>query len=188
MERIMVKILAALGIALCACAYDARYGPCAVQCTADSRCPDGLSCGPEGLCRDAEAEACTTCPAAYWTGPALTWSQAQAACEADGGHLAFIDDMPENENVVVAAAGLHVWIGYTDITEEGTWVWIEGTSTFTHWATGEPNNAGAGGTAENCAFLHAETYPGHVPDGMTGYWTDIACNTSIAYVCECGSP
>ncbi len=68
MERCMVKTLfrgrvpslfVAITIALSACAYDASYGDCAVHCTTDSGCPDGLTCGPEGLCRAAEAEACT---------------------------------------------------------------------------------------------------------------------------------
>jgi hypothetical protein len=66
MERLMVKhlvkgsvaILAAITIVLSACTYDTSYGDCAVHCTADSGCPDELTCGPEGLCRAAEAEAC----------------------------------------------------------------------------------------------------------------------------------
>ena len=58
MERIMVRILAAISIVLSACAYDASYGDCAVHCTTDSGCPDGLTCGPEGVCREAGAEAC----------------------------------------------------------------------------------------------------------------------------------
>ena len=58
MVKHLVGVLAAITIALSACAYDASYGDCAVQCTTDSGCPDGLTCGAEGLCRAAEAEAC----------------------------------------------------------------------------------------------------------------------------------
>jgi hypothetical protein len=58
MESFMVRLLAALSIVLSACAYDASYGDCAVHCTTDSGCPDGLTCGPENLCRTADAEAC----------------------------------------------------------------------------------------------------------------------------------
>lgn len=181
----MEMLSAAFSMAIVACTYDASFEDCEVRCTDDSGCPEGLQCRAEGLCRTPGAsDRCAICPAAYWIGPDLTWSQAQAACKMDGGHLAVINDTAENENVVAVAAGLHVWIGYTDVAEEGTWLWIEGASTFTHWATSEPNNTGG---VENCAYLHAETDPGHVPSGMTGYWTDIACNTPIAYICECGS-
>lgn len=59
MERCVVKVLVtAIAIGLSACAYDVSYGDCAVRCTTASGCPDGLSCGPEGLCRVAGAEAC----------------------------------------------------------------------------------------------------------------------------------
>lgn len=52
-----VLFLAALS-ALAACAYDARYESCTIHCTADTGCPDDLTCGSEGLCRAAEAAAC----------------------------------------------------------------------------------------------------------------------------------
>jgi hypothetical protein len=52
------KLIVAISIILSACAYDASYGDCAVHCTNDSGCPDGLTCAPEGLCRAAEAEVC----------------------------------------------------------------------------------------------------------------------------------
>lgn len=55
---IMVRILAAISIALCACTYDVSFSECVVHCDDDSGCPDGLTCGPEGLCRGAEAEVC----------------------------------------------------------------------------------------------------------------------------------
>lgn len=54
----MVKLLAALAIVLSACGYDASYGDCAVHCTTDTGCPDGLTCGQEGFCRAPETEAC----------------------------------------------------------------------------------------------------------------------------------
>jgi formylglycine-generating enzyme len=46
----MVRAL--LMMLISACAYDASYGDCAIRCAADSSCPDGLSCGNEGLCRE----------------------------------------------------------------------------------------------------------------------------------------
>ena len=192
MGNVVLAQLIAVSIALSACAYDPRIQDCAVRCSAAApECPEGFVCSfTQNLCRSyVENSGCPAgCPAAYWTGPLANWSEARVACEANGGHLVVIDEMTENDEVVLLAAGLHVWIGYTDAASEGAFAWIEGTSAFTHWATGEPNNAGAGGTDEDCAFLHAEINSAHVPSGMTGYWTDIACNTPIAYVCECRSP
>jgi len=34
-----------------ACTYSSTFSDCAVHCTADAECPEGLACGGEGLCR-----------------------------------------------------------------------------------------------------------------------------------------
>lgn len=44
--------------ALAACAYDARYENCSIHCSDTTGCPEDLTCGPEGLCRASEADAC----------------------------------------------------------------------------------------------------------------------------------
>lgn len=54
----MVRALV-VAIVLSACSYDLSIEHCAVVCAADDRaCPEGLTCGPEGLCRADTASAC----------------------------------------------------------------------------------------------------------------------------------
>ena len=50
----------------------------------------------------------------------LTWSEASAACQAAGQHLASVQSAAENALLVTAAAGNRVWIGGTDAASEGT--------------------------------------------------------------------
>src|SRR5262245_28394490 len=37
--------------AMMSCDYDAHFGDCVIACTPSSGCPDGFTCGSEGLCR-----------------------------------------------------------------------------------------------------------------------------------------
>lgn len=46
----MVRVLV-LGLALVSCVYQTHFSDCAVRCS--DGCPDGLTCGGEGLCRTA---------------------------------------------------------------------------------------------------------------------------------------
>jgi len=45
-----VHLLFLWGTALSACTYDVRFEDCTVRCATDSECPEGLTCGEEGLC------------------------------------------------------------------------------------------------------------------------------------------
>jgi formylglycine-generating enzyme len=52
-------LLVCLAAHLAACGYSAEFGDCAVRCADDTGCPEGLSCGSEGLCRTAsQSESC----------------------------------------------------------------------------------------------------------------------------------
>lgn len=41
----------AVAAAFSACSYDASFDDCAIQCSLDIGCPEGFSCGVEGICR-----------------------------------------------------------------------------------------------------------------------------------------
>ena len=44
-------LLEVLLLGLVACGYDASFDGCTIRCSIDTGCPEGLACGPEGLCR-----------------------------------------------------------------------------------------------------------------------------------------
>ena len=83
---------------------------------------------------------------------ALSWSDASAACQAEGQHLASVQSAAENALLVTAADGNYVWMGGTDAVSEGAWKWSpSGTPlSYTNWATREPNSQGN----EDCLSLY----------------------------------
>lgn len=77
----------------------------------------------------------------------LTWTQARAACEAKGGHLATITSQEELAAIEGYLDGLGgdlqraYWLGGTDQDQEGRWTWITGEAwTIENWSYGEPND------------------------------------------------
>ena len=106
----------------------------------------------------------------------LSWSDAKAACQAEGKQLASVHSASENALLRTAAAGNEVWIGGTDAASEGTWKWSStGTPlSYTSWYSGEPNNNGN----EDClAFNYLVNYG-------PGKWNDGPCSFKLKYVCE----
>lgn len=67
-----------------------------------------------------------------------------------------------------------IWIGASDILNEGQWVWVSDGSnlTFSSWNYNEPNNSGTGG--EDCAVVK-QTDMG---------WNDTPCGLINQYVCK----
>lgn len=99
----------------------------------------------------------------------MPWLAAQTACEADGAHLAVIDDDGENTKVQ-AAAPSDAWVGASDRIAEGTFLVVTGGATiYDHWQFGVPAN-----TTEDCVQLRADAF-----------WEDGDCGAAFAFVCEC---
>eukprot|EP00964_Phaeocystis_antarctica_P102291 scaffold67648_cov33-Phaeocystis_antarctica.AAC.1 len=92
---------------------------------------------------------------------ALSWADADAACQATGLQLATVQSAAQNALLVTAAAGNKVWIGGTDAASEGTWVWSPSNMplSYTNWYPGEPNNQGG----EDCLEFNF---------GGPGKWND----------------
>ena len=69
-----------------------------------------------------------------------SWTAAEAAAVALGGHLATVNDAAEQAWLTSHFGPFaNVWIGYTDQAVEGTWVWADGTAPgYTNWASGDP--------------------------------------------------
>jgi formylglycine-generating enzyme required for sulfatase activity len=76
----------------------------------------------------------------------FTWSQARADAKAKGGELACFPTA-DRWNRAMETLGANaldpytgLWIGASDATTEGTWLWVNGeTYAFTNWGTGRPS-------------------------------------------------
>lgn len=103
---------------------------------------------------------------------AMTWDQAQAYCEANGGHLATIGSLEEFGQILslLPSEGvIAVWLGGS--SSSGSWNWCDGTPfLYTAWASGEPNNDG--GTEDRLAMLKVNG---------TWSWYDVPNDISSVY-------
>lgn len=105
-------------------------------------------------------------------GGCMTWREAEAYCEEQGGTLACIETKEEYESVLKMAkeSGYGVlWLGAA--RTEGELSWLSGKPIeFEAWAKGEPN-AGA----------HDENFVAMVDDGGVWLWHDFSNDISKEY-------
>ncbi len=100
----------------------------------------------------------------------VSWNEARAFAEAQGGHLVTVTS--EEEQIAVNAllkpemSGL--WLGATDEETEGEWKWVTGEPfTFSQWnPIGEPNNKDG---CEHYAHLFC----------ASAYWNDVAVESDV---------
>uniref|UniRef100_M4A0N4 Collectin sub-family member 11 n=1 Tax=Xiphophorus maculatus TaxID=8083 RepID=M4A0N4_XIPMA len=103
------------------------------------------------------------------------YADAEAYCQARGGHLAMPKDDGANAAIAgyITEAGLsRVYIGVHDLDQEGLFTYVDRSpmSTFSRWRQGEPNNAY---DDEDCTEMVA-----------SGEWTDVACHPTMFFICE----
>ena len=103
---------------------------------------------------------------------ARAWSDARAACVAEGGDLVSILSEEENTFVTAISKAANFHIGATDGAFEGAWTWSDGSPwRYAKWAPGEPNDY----YGEDCAELN---------DYWNGKWNDMPCGVSFHYICK----
>ena len=93
------------------------------------------------------------------------------------------DDITEMMSSV-ARSKRSFWMGLTDLTEEGTWVWDvsnrQANAGFVSWAPGQPDDYYEG---EDCAQILS------IDGGWNpGLWSDVSCSHRIYALCEKGDP
>ncbi len=100
-----------------------------------------------------------------------TWANQRAACQAFGYDLATIDSLAESI-WLRDQLGARGWIGLTDSSSEGTFVWASSAAVplYENWNSGEPNDWGGG---EDCTELRT-----------AGNWNDMSCTSMFQAVCE----
>ena len=108
----------------------------------------------------------------YRLGPAnVNYDASIDLCTASGAHLAVVEDAAENMYLAALLPGGEGWIGYDDLTEEGTFHWITGsTSAYKNFTGPDPNN----NNNEDCTALRADRS-----------WHDSNCRDSHRPLCEC---
>jgi len=112
----------------------------------------------------------------YLVSAGQTWQNAEAYAQSLGGHLVTINDQAE-QNWVYSTFGRFgdFWIGMSDETEEGTWIWSGGEPVdYTNWNSGEPNNSGD----EDYAAMWASS----------GTWNDWPVSKQLPGVVELDDP
>jgi hypothetical protein len=131
------------------------------------------------------------------------WSDAATSWSWSDGHLAIISSLDENTAIHDVAAqvissyapyapdggnAIYLWLGASDIANEGSWEWIDGSSVsnYTNWGSGafgtEPDNFG--GTQDVMA-MGIEAWP--YPDGgigVAGEWNDIDPSNKLYSITE----
>ncbi|XP_021522870.1 collectin-11 isoform X3 [Aotus nancymaae] len=103
------------------------------------------------------------------------YADAQLSCQGRGGTLGMPKDEAANGLMAayLAQAGLaRVFIGINDLEREGAFVYSDRSpmQTFNKWRSGEPNNAY---DEEDCVEMVA-----------SGGWNDVACHTTMYFMCE----
>jgi hypothetical protein len=121
----------------------------------------------------------------WFSGPAAR-DPARAMCKTTLGanaDLASVQSASENTLISTLVGSTSSYLGGTDASVEGTWLWPDGSPvTFTNWNAGEPNN-GLGQYEEDCMVMigvGTVTTP--------GLWDDKQCLPTVVpgygFVCE----
>jgi len=104
------------------------------------------------------------------------WVDAKSLCQLDGGELASIRNAREWQFVkgILTLSGVtdYVWLGASDSTTEGTWVWTDGSPVnYSDWYGSQPND----GTRGNCLLSSG---------GYNWKWFDSVCTATSYAVCK----
>lgn len=97
------------------------------------------------------------------------WDGAEAACEADGHHLAIPDDASERNALYNALVTQNIWVGVTDRITEGSYRSVTGgLPAYLPWGLGEPDT-------EDCIYI----------EGLSSMYRTQDCGSGRRYICEC---
>ena len=96
------------------------------------------------------------------------WTEANAQCEKDGGHLASILSPEEYKAAVDVVGTKYAWIGGRKKAENDPWQWADGSDWgFSEWQNGKPN-----GWPWRCANMNKKK------------WSDFKCASEQSFLCQ----
>ena len=102
----------------------------------------------------------------------LSWEAAELHCQnwLPGAHLASVHS-PEERSFIVDNFPKHIWLGGSDVRQEGSWEWTDGTPfDYSAWYQGEPNNYGRN---QDC-----------LEERWGDKWDDNNCEKDQLFVCK----
>ncbi|XP_033762947.1 perlucin-like [Pecten maximus] len=112
----------------------------------------------------------------------MNWAESVTYCQKWDARLAEVDNEPKatflREIAVSRSELVGLWLGGSDIVEEGTWVWTTSGSSisiYNDWRVGEPNGISRPGRHADC--LSMPKYYGFL-------WDDYYCDGALVPVCE----
>ncbi|XP_048867158.1 macrophage mannose receptor 1-like isoform X3 [Brienomyrus brachyistius] len=104
------------------------------------------------------------------------WKEALAECRRDGGDLASIHDIAEQDFIISQLGYLptdKLWIGLNDQKIQQLFEWSDGSAvTFTKWELDEPSHVSV--LKEDCVLMRGEE----------GKWADDNCENDFGFICK----
>ncbi len=126
----------------------------------------------------------------------LSWTDAKRKCEQLGGHLPVVNDQAENDFLVKLCAGKFsnsdkiggptIWLGATDVENEGDWKLIDGKPlAYKNWykSGNQPNNGGGKGEHYATLLLADLAKIGEKAGGWSDQ-PDASTQQDVYFVCE----
>ncbi|XP_026206459.1 C-type lectin domain family 4 member M-like [Anabas testudineus] len=127
----------------------------------------------------------------YFSSRKLSWSSSRAWCQTQGGDLLIVNSEEEQRFIFDASqaqeqSSTRLWIGLTDVEEEGDWRWVDGskvTSDLQFWLS----RAGTGTEpddwklddplGEDCGHIDMSEH-------ALKSWMDGSCEMPYRWICE----
>ncbi|KAK7117032.1 hypothetical protein R3I94_022548 [Phoxinus phoxinus] len=102
-----------------------------------------------------------------------SWSDSRQYCRDRGADLIIINT-EEKQRFITSLVTERMWIGLSDIEQEGNMTWVDNSSLKQgFWFGGEPND---GGGSEDCVEL--------LPSTPVLNWNDLPCSDVRQGICE----
>uniref|UniRef100_A0A3B3Z9J7 C-type lectin domain-containing protein n=1 Tax=Periophthalmus magnuspinnatus TaxID=409849 RepID=A0A3B3Z9J7_9GOBI len=105
----------------------------------------------------------------YFSSRTLSWSSSRAWCQTHRADLVIINS--EEEQVQMDQTNTRLWIGMSDIEQEGDWRWVDGRQVTSNDWTSEDIEG------EDCG--HVDT-----SEEVLQAWMDGSCKISYRWICE----
>lgn len=107
----------------------------------------------------------------FFNSTVASWADAEKCCLIMGAHLTSVRNINEYREIQRLTGKKESWIGGTDASEEGEWLWSDGTCfTFKKWCFREPNND----RNQDCLQINR---------GVFKCWDDMWCDAHLPSVC-----